>query len=381
MGTRTSRHGHGRKPLYKEIDRNTGAKTFFFVEPPLNLRGRKGEGLPCTYCKRLMERTSSHSRVAATRDHYVPASAGGTQLVPCCRECNNLKGDMLPAQWEQFMADHPGWWKRQKRTQKPQSPRTPMESALAESVAQYLANRPRDNKPDFADQPFPMADVAERQQFNVEHYQSEDGGKLVAPSERDILMQLYAEKKITALQLRAGRSWQWDMEAAAIQPNVSIDWSEPRGGLHYQKRGDLTERQYTSMMRRRDFQKSMGNAALLMLDACLDVDRGRSELTFMFKCRGQNVDATMRQLLDLLSAATGMTEHQRRTWVWRMSAARDAGVPRSIGSGAISADAHRANTITEQRGRYPVAIERKRPVGTIGSSNFTEADSTPTRSH
>lgn len=191
------------------------------------------------------------------------------------------------------------------------------EVALTESVARYLANRPKNSKVDFADQPVPMADIPERQQWDISHLNSNEDGKLVAPSERDILLQLYVERKISGLQLRAGRAWQWDMEAAAIQPNMSIDWATPRIGLHYQTRGDLTERQYQAMARRREFQRSIGTSALRMLDFCLDVDRGRADLIFWLQCAARNVDGVIRQLLDTLAAAQGVPHGQRRVYLWR----------------------------------------------------------------
>ena len=43
---------------------------------------------------------------AETRDHYVPRSKGGSNdldnLRPACRPCNSIKGDMMPAEWEQY---------------------------------------------------------------------------------------------------------------------------------------------------------------------------------------------------------------------------------------------------------------------------------------
>jgi hypothetical protein len=47
-----------------------------------------------------------------TRDHTIPRCKGGhrSPKVICCRICNNLKGDMLPAEWDAYMAANPGWW-------------------------------------------------------------------------------------------------------------------------------------------------------------------------------------------------------------------------------------------------------------------------------
>lgn len=65
----------------------------------------------CTYCRRVMEPPSSKSRVAATRDHITPQSNGGTITVPCCRQCNGMKGNMSPQAWARFMARNPEWWR------------------------------------------------------------------------------------------------------------------------------------------------------------------------------------------------------------------------------------------------------------------------------
>jgi len=56
----------------------------------------------CHYCQR---------QVAAkelTMDHLVPLARGGRStkgnLVPACKECNNLKKTLLPMEWEEYMA-------------------------------------------------------------------------------------------------------------------------------------------------------------------------------------------------------------------------------------------------------------------------------------
>ncbi|MBF0350989.1 MAG: HNH endonuclease [SAR324 cluster bacterium] len=42
-----------------------------------------------------------------TMDHVVPLSRGGkstkSNLVPCCKECNNLKKNLLPLEWEHYL--------------------------------------------------------------------------------------------------------------------------------------------------------------------------------------------------------------------------------------------------------------------------------------
>ena len=75
---------------------------------------RKDRGW-CTYCRRGL--TSPHDRAgtAATMDHVMPKSVGGRRKVPCCKACNQLKGDIHPSVWRWFTERFPGWW-RQFRT-------------------------------------------------------------------------------------------------------------------------------------------------------------------------------------------------------------------------------------------------------------------------
>ncbi|PIE66287.1 MAG: HNH endonuclease [Desulfobacterales bacterium] len=42
-----------------------------------------------------------------TMDHVVPLARGGRStrdnLVPCCKDCNNRKKNMLPIEWEEYL--------------------------------------------------------------------------------------------------------------------------------------------------------------------------------------------------------------------------------------------------------------------------------------
>jgi len=80
-------------------------------EPANRIRPRErrifGEGLPCTYCKREM---IAWTELHPTKDHIVPASRGGRDTVPCCYQCNQMKGDAMPDEWEAFMLANPSWW-------------------------------------------------------------------------------------------------------------------------------------------------------------------------------------------------------------------------------------------------------------------------------
>jgi 5-methylcytosine-specific restriction protein A len=62
-----------------------------------NLRGR-GE---CHYCKKRFPAKS------LTMDHVIPISRGGftkkSNIVACCKECNNQKKYLLPVEWEAYL--------------------------------------------------------------------------------------------------------------------------------------------------------------------------------------------------------------------------------------------------------------------------------------
>ena len=65
-------------------------------------------GKPCPYCKRLMQKF--HPKLEPTRDHIVPRSRNGREIIIACIQCNGIKGNMLPGQWQAWMAAHPNWW-------------------------------------------------------------------------------------------------------------------------------------------------------------------------------------------------------------------------------------------------------------------------------
>jgi hypothetical protein len=82
----------------------------------------------CAYCGRetviqtgpLPPLESLQSAVLwATVEHKIPQSRGGTDdpknLVNACHVCNNMKGDMMPDEWERFCQRNPEWWKYPKR--------------------------------------------------------------------------------------------------------------------------------------------------------------------------------------------------------------------------------------------------------------------------
>jgi 5-methylcytosine-specific restriction endonuclease McrA len=60
-------------------------------------KNRRGRGV-CYYCgRRFLPKE-------LTMDHIVPLVRGGktrrSNVVPCCRECNRLKQDLVPSEWE-----------------------------------------------------------------------------------------------------------------------------------------------------------------------------------------------------------------------------------------------------------------------------------------
>jgi 5-methylcytosine-specific restriction endonuclease McrA len=61
---------------------------------------RLAKGL-CSYCRRPTPAKE------LTMDHIVPVSRGGRStkgnVVPCCKECNTAKKQLLPIEWEAYL--------------------------------------------------------------------------------------------------------------------------------------------------------------------------------------------------------------------------------------------------------------------------------------
>ena len=55
----------------------------------------------CHYCKEQFPPKE------LTMDHIIPVARGGRSekfnLVPCCKECNTKKRQMLPSEWQEYM--------------------------------------------------------------------------------------------------------------------------------------------------------------------------------------------------------------------------------------------------------------------------------------
>ena len=63
-------------------------------------KNQKGKGL-CYYCRGCFHPSD------LTMDHIVPVIRGGksvkSNVVPCCKECNNKKKHMLPSEWGEYI--------------------------------------------------------------------------------------------------------------------------------------------------------------------------------------------------------------------------------------------------------------------------------------
>ena len=61
---------------------------------------KKGNGV-CHYCR------GKFKPADLTMDHVIPISRGGhstrENLVACCKDCNNKKKNLLPAEWNEFL--------------------------------------------------------------------------------------------------------------------------------------------------------------------------------------------------------------------------------------------------------------------------------------
>jgi len=63
---------------------------------------RKRSSGICHYCKHY------YPPKELTMDHIIPLARGGKSekfnLVPCCKECNTQKKQLIPSEWEEYMA-------------------------------------------------------------------------------------------------------------------------------------------------------------------------------------------------------------------------------------------------------------------------------------
>lgn len=379
MGTRRSRHNKGRKPLYKEhgaesirrwdfeekpkrekhipVVRNlanskrTPAEVELEVQvaaflaqrnapPPDLVALHEKFGGKCQHCG-IQTNLGRFGPDRATRDHHIPRSKGGGEggnLILACAACNSTRGNRDPTEL-------PVAWRNLGRRQQ-------SDYHLIEGAA-----------------------------FRGDLKENEND--IVSVSERDIVLQLFIERRLSLKQLRAARIWQRYLEEATIQPNKTIDWSAAINPLNYQRRGDLVERQKLAMAHRRLFSDSVGVATAAFLDFCLDADRGRSDLMSALRVDGAAVAAVVDDLLTKLCIHYGFNpkpvdEGSTPMRSWRGSPcfanpknARIAKHRNSTGSaaGAFAAQIPDAAAISA-RPRAPLfTLGKSRSHGTNGSSN------------
>lgn len=70
----------------------------------------------CYYCERTLNVVRNGDLLDATWDHVIPRSKGGSNrmdnMVRACRECNTMKGDVMPEVWSAALALFPNWWEK-----------------------------------------------------------------------------------------------------------------------------------------------------------------------------------------------------------------------------------------------------------------------------
>lgn len=64
----------------------------------------------CHWCDRDLLPFGHNGSRGASWDHIIPKSQGGRTTVLCCRACNGIKSNMLPAEWASYRENNPGWW-------------------------------------------------------------------------------------------------------------------------------------------------------------------------------------------------------------------------------------------------------------------------------
>jgi hypothetical protein len=72
--------------------------------------GHIAQGKPCPYCFIAMDLYGPGLR--PTKDHVIPRSKGGRETIWCCYTCNQIKGDMMPDEWDWFRASFPDWHRK-----------------------------------------------------------------------------------------------------------------------------------------------------------------------------------------------------------------------------------------------------------------------------
>lgn len=185
------------------------------------------------------------------------------------------------------------------------------EPGLAADVARYMEKRRAEAARNKAVRAFAKPDGEKFHLIEGAAFEPFATAEMVRSSDRDVVLQLYIERKISAGQLHAARKWQAWKEQGSIQPNMTIDWSQSMNRSPYQRRGDLTDGQWSAMQRRREFLEYKGAASAAFFDFCLDADRSRSELLALLKINGERLEQIFDDLLTKLCECFGMASNER----------------------------------------------------------------------
>lgn len=178
------------------------------------------------------------------------------------------------------------------RRYKPPTPNVQLEARVAAFLAQRQAVPDNIPIPSTRRDPERVPEV-----INI------DADHRVSSAPDDIILQMMIERRLTGRQFRAGRIWQFDMEAATIQPLRGFDWS--RAQSMYQSRGDVTDRQFEAMRRRREFVDAYGPEPARFLDLCLDAFQTRGGLMRLFGLRACELHDHINRALTALCLHLG----------------------------------------------------------------------------
>jgi len=158
---------------------------------------------------------------------------------------------------------------------------------LTESVRRYLAER---------QEPVTIASKPPVVEHNDLIVGSRNLRESDFASQRDIVLEMYIDKRLSVAELQAARMWQHYMEEMCLQPPISCDPSG-REGYQYQRDGEISQSQYDAMVCRRIAEKALGKPNRAFLDAILQPDIGLKHLN------GRKFEATAKLKQLLLSLA------------------------------------------------------------------------------
>jgi hypothetical protein len=159
---------------------------------------------------------------------------------------------------------------------------------------------------------------------------------LVCVSQRDVLLQLYVERRIARVELLAGRTWQHLMEHATVQPCASVRFDQPvfQQGK-WQPDGDLTDGQWEAIRRRAAVRECLGRPTVNFLDETLAPDVGRGTLRRRHGDRAREQIDRLCASLKELAVELGLSSRPTASGVSRESSAPASREQKSL-SGLIS---------------------------------------------